>query len=170
MADGITVKLEGVDDLKRALADATKTIRTKAVRGALRKAGQIISKEAKQNAPVLSAPVKNRKAGTVKRNIAVRNSKFARKAGDEGVFVGVRPLRGSRQKKLGKAGKNNPNDPFYWRFLEFGTKKMSARNRSGVNDDGFMRAAANSKGQDAISTFMDSVIPQIEKLNAKGKK
>lgn len=162
MADGFTVKLEGIEELKRSLAGATSKIRTKAVRGALRKAGQVISKEAKQNAPVLSAPTKTRKPGTVKQAIAVRNSKFARQAGNEGVFVGVRPLRGSRQKKLGKAGAKNPNDPFYWRFVEFGTKKMKARP--------YLSPAADNKGNEAIKTFMDSVIPQIEKLNAKASK
>ena len=45
-SDGVTVKLEGVDELKRALADAAKQIRTKAVRGALRQAGNIIKKQA----------------------------------------------------------------------------------------------------------------------------
>lgn len=162
MADGVTVKLEGVDALNKALAEATKQIRTKAVRSALRKAGQVISKEAKQAAPVLSAPTKTRKPGTVKKAIAVRASKFARQAGNEGVFINVRPLRGSRQKTLGKAGAKNPNDPFYWRFLEFGTAKMKARP--------FLSPAAESKGNEAIKTFMDSVIPQIEKLNAKAKR
>lgn len=162
MADGVTVKLEGVDALNKALAEATKQIRTKAVRSALRKAGQVISKEAKQAAPVLSAPTKTRKPGTVKKAIAVRASKFARQAGNEGVFINVRPLRGSRQKTLGKAGAKNPNDPFYWRFLEFGTVKMKARP--------FLSPAAESKGNEAIKTFMDSVIPQIEKLNAKAKR
>ena len=162
MADGVTVKLEGVDALNKALADATKQIRTKVVRSALRKAGQVISKEAKQAAPVLSAPTKTRKPGTVKKAIAVRASKFARQAGNEGVFINVRPLRGSRQKTLGKAGAKNPNDPFYWRFLEFGTVKMKARP--------FLSPAAESKGNEAIKTFMNSVIPQIEKLNAKAKR
>ena len=162
MADGVTVKLEGVDALIKALAEATKQIRTKAVRAALRKAGQVISKEAKQAAPVLSAPTKTRKPGTVKKAIAVRASKFARQAGNEGVFINVRPLRGSRQKTLGKAGAKNPNDPFYWRFQEFGTVKMKARP--------FLSPAAESKGNEAIKTFMDSVIPQIEKLNAKAKR
>ncbi|MEN6635553.1 MAG: HK97-gp10 family putative phage morphogenesis protein [Clostridiaceae bacterium] len=162
MADGVTVKLEGVDALNKALAEATKQIRTKAVRSALRKAGQVISKEAKQAAPVLSAPTKTRKPGTVKKAIAVRASKFARQAGNEGVFINVRPLRGSRQKALGKAGAKNPNDPFYWRFQEFGTKKMKARP--------FLSPAAENKGNEAIKTFMDSVIPQIEKLNNKAKR
>lgn len=161
MADGFTVKLEGIDALKKALADATKTIRTKAVRSALRKAGQVVSKAAKQAAPVLRVPTKTRTPGTVKKAITVRGSKFARQAGDEGVFIGVRPLRGSRQKKLGKAGAKNPHDPYYWRFLEFGTKKLAARP--------YLRKAADEKGQEAIKAFMDAVVPQIEKLNAKGQ-
>lgn len=160
MADGFDVKLTGIDELTKALANATKQIRTKAVRSSLRKAGNVISKAAKQAAPVLKVPTKTRNAETVKKNIAVRNSKFARQAGNEGVFIGVRPLRGSRQKKLGKASAKNPNDPFYWSFLEFGTKKMSARK--------FMTNAAD-KGNEAVKVFMDSVIPQIEKLNAKAK-
>lgn len=161
MTDGIKVALQGVDEIKRALADAAANIRKKAVRGALRKAGATVASAARQAAPVLSAPARFRKAGTVKRAITVRGSKFARQEGNEGVFIGVRALRGSRQKKLGKAGAKNPNDPFYWRFLEFGTRKMAARP--------FMRPAAEKTGQQAVRTFMDAVVPQIERLNKKGK-
>ena len=161
MTDGIKVALRGVDDLKRALAEASSSIRKKAVRSALRKAGSVISSAARQAAPVLTVPTRFRKAGTVKRAITVRASKFARKAGNEGVFISVRALRGSRQKKLGKAGARNPNDPFYWRFLEFGTRKMMARP--------FMRPAAEKTGQQAVRTFMDAVVPQIERLNRRGK-
>lgn len=159
MVDGVVVKLEGIDELKKALADVSKKIRVKAVRSALRKAGAVIAKAARQSAPVLHVPTKKRHTGTVRKNIAVRNSKFARQAGDEGVFVGVRPLRGSRQKKLGKAGAANPNDPFYWRFLEFGTKKMARR--------AFLGPAVQQEGENAIKEFMNHVIPQIEKLDKK---
>jgi HK97 gp10 family phage protein len=175
MADGLDVTIAGLDALNRALADASRQIRTKAVRSALRKAGAVISKAAKQLAPVLAVPTKTRKPGTVKRAIAVRNSKFARQAGDEGVFIGVRPAKGAKYKTIGKAfgltlrakvrdsrrGAKSPNDPFYWRFLEFGTRKMSARP--------FLRAAVESKSQEAVNVFMDAVIPQIEKLNAKAR-
>ena len=158
MADALQVKLEGVDDLKRALADASVKIRTKAVRSALREAGKVIQSAARASAPVLSVPTKTRKSGTVKRNIAVRASKFARQAGNEGVYINVRGIRSkARVKKLGKAGATNPNDPFYWRFLEFGTRKMAARP--------FLVPAAKAQGEAAIAKFMQSVIPQIEKLN-----
>jgi HK97 gp10 family phage protein len=162
MADGLTVKLEGIDDLKRALADAASDIRKKAVRGALREAGKVIQAAARATAPVLQVPVPHRLPGTVKRNILVRASKFARQAGDEGVYVNVRGIRGkARITRLGKAGAKNPNDPYYWRFLELGTRKMRARP--------FLRPAADSKGQEAISKFMQSVVPQIEKLNKRKK-
>lgn len=159
MADGMFVKLEGVDELKRALADAGAHIRKQAVRGALREAGKVIQAAARAAAPVLQVPTKTRRPGTVKKAIAVRASKFARKHGDEGVYVNVRALRGAAQKKKGKAGATNPNDPYYWRFLELGTKKMAARP--------FLRTAAAQKGEEAVRKFMASVAPQIEKLNAK---
>lgn len=163
MADVLTVKLEGVDELKRALADASVKIRTKAVRGALREAGKVIQASARAAAPVLSVPTKTRTPGTVKKNIVVRASKFARQAGNEGVFISVRPIRGkARVKRLGKAGAKNPNDPFYWRFLEFGTRKMAARP--------FLVPSARAQGEAAIAKFMQSVVPQIEKLNAKAAK
>jgi HK97 gp10 family phage protein len=95
--------------------------------------------------------------------IAVRASKFARQAGDEGVYINVRGIRGAaRVRKLGKAGANNPNDPFYWRFLEFGTRKMARRP--------FLVPAVQTQGEAAITKFMQSVIPQIEKLNARAAK
>jgi HK97 gp10 family phage protein len=120
----------------------------------------LIRNEAKQSAPVLQQPTPRRRAGTVKRRISVRASKFARQAGDEGVFVGVRPLRGNADtRRYGKAGANNPNDPYYWRFLEFGTQKMVARP--------FLGPAARSKGEQAVQAFMRESVPAIEKLNTK---
>lgn len=172
-SDGITVKLEGVDELKRALNDAAKTIRTKAVRAALREAGKVIQAQAKTNAPILKAPARNRRTGTIRRNITVRPSKFARKDGNEGVFVSVRPLRGSRQKKLGRAGASNPNDPFYWVFQEFGWQPRAPKKgprAQRVEGRYFMTAAAQAKGQEAIARFMSSAVPQIEKLNAKASR
>lgn len=163
MADGMVVKLEGVDELKRALAGASAEIRKKAVRGALREAGKVIQAAAKLAAPVLAVPKKGRAAGTVRKNIVVRASKFARRTGDEGVYINVRGIRGAaRVKKLGQAGASNPNDPYYWRFLELGTKHMRARP--------FLRTAAANKGQEAIARFMQSVVPQIEKLNEKANR
>lgn len=189
MADEIAVKLGGFDAMNRALLAATKEIRTKAVRSALRKAGNVIKKAAQQAAPVLQVPTKTRKSGTVRKAITVRFSKFARRAGNEMFFIGVRPLRGSHQKRLGKAGARNPNDPFYWRFQEFGytavgSKKIAGGKRSRererkkrvstgkarwIEGKHFLRDSANNSASLAVDVFMASVVPQIEKLDAKGR-
>lgn len=161
MADEISVSISGIDAMNKALAEASKTIRTKAVRLALSKAGRVIRNEAKAKAPVLKSTTKYRKPGTLKAAISVRPSKFARQEKNEGVFIGVRPLRGNRQKKLGKAGSKNPNDPFYWRFQEFGWKNVPGKK--------FLTGAAASKGDAAVQEFMKSVIPQIERLNNKAQ-
>lgn len=160
MADEVQIRLDGIDELKQALANTSKRIRTQAVRAALRQAGRVIQAAAKQSAPVLAIPTKTRSSGTVKRRISVRASKFARQAGDEGVYVSVKPLRGKADtRRYGRASASNPNDPFYWRFVEFGTRKMGAKP--------FLGPAARTQGEAAIQAFMQSVIPQIDKLNAK---
>ena len=161
MADEVVVKLDGVAELVAALKGMPEKIRRKAVRAALRKAAQAISRDAKARAPVLMVPAPFRTRGTVKRRISVRASKFARQAGDEGVFVGVKPLRGRADtRRYGKASARNPGDPFYWRFLEFGTRKMAARP--------FLGPAAKSKGEEAIRNFLRESAAAIEKLNRKG--
>jgi HK97 gp10 family phage protein len=161
MADEVLIRLDGVDGLLRALKGMPAKIRARAVRAALRKAALVIRQDAKARAPVLQAPVPYRTPGTVRRRISVRNSKFARQAGDEGVFIGVKPLRGRTDtRRYGKAGSRNPNDPFYWRFLEFGTAKMTARP--------FLGPAARSKGEEAVRLFLRESLPAIEKLNRKG--
>lgn len=127
MSDGITAELHGVDELKRALEQVPAKLKRKGLLKALRLAGNVVRDAARRAAPLLQEQTPYRKRGTVRRAIVVRTSKTARRAGDLGVFVGVRPLRGARTKKLGAAGAKNPNDPFYWKFLEFGTKKMAKR-------------------------------------------
>ncbi|WP_407280605.1 hypothetical protein U5817_09995 [Aromatoleum evansii] len=214
--NGVTVQLEGIEELKRALAGAAKTIRTKAVRGALREAGKVIQAEARLKAPVLRTATKTRKPGTVKRAISVRASKFARQDGNEGVFVSVRPLKAMQIRKFkasqaaaGKrfSGSQNPNDPYYWWWVEFGhnivprsaaagtgttvyqqrlvngrivtrKRKYNLQSITGrrrhpvgfVEGKFFMTNAAKEKGPPAIAKFMQSVVPQIQKLNERASR
>lgn len=187
MADGVQIKLDGVDELKRALEALPAAIRTKAVRGALTAAGRVIQKQARINAPVLKSSTATRTAGTVRKAISVRRSRQRTRNADEGVFVGVRPLRGSRQNKLGRAGASNPNDPYYWWWVEFGTKPHTIKAKRkkllrvgtgyaksvqhpGIKGQRFMTRAAEQKGNEAIQTFMRQVVPQIERLNKRGLK
>lgn len=159
MADGIEVILEGIDDMARRLRDVPIALRKKVLLRALRKGAQIISRDAKAGAPVLKRPAPFRKPGTVKKAISVRTSKVARKSGDVGVFVGVKPLRGARQKKLGKAGAKNPNDPYYWRFLEFDTRRGPGKK--------FLTHAASNKASAALDAAIAEVAPAIEKMDRR---
>lgn len=127
MADDISLNINGVNDLKRALLGIPDRLRKRVLLKPLRESAVPLRSRSKSAAPVLKKPTKYRKKGTVRRALSIRTSKIAAKEGNVGVFVGVRPLRGSRQKTLGAAGAKNPNDPYYWKFLEFGTKKMTAR-------------------------------------------
>ena len=89
----------------------------------------------------------------------MRTSKFARQQGNAGVFVGVRPLRGARERKLGRRGATNPNDPYYWWFVEFGTSKMPGTP--------FMRTAFNQKAVVATYAIEQKLAERVELEAAK---
>lgn len=129
-------------------------LRQRALRNALAAAGRVVRDEARAAAPVLSAAEARRapfrRPGTVKEAISVRTSKLARRAGDVGVFVNVKPA------KKGARGAKVASDPYYWRFLEFGTIKMRARP--------FLQAGARKLGQ-ALDVFKAKIGPAIQKLN-----
>lgn len=174
----ITAKVTGIADLRAALSSIPAKLRVRALRNALAAGARVVQKAARAATPVINAsalPVRlgYRKPGTVKQAISVRTSKAARQAGNVGVFVNVRPAKGAkfktstkrllglqiRRKTLTRAsqrGAKSPNDPFYWRFLAFGTKHMRAF--------GFMEKGAAALPQ-ALQVFLQKIGPAIDKLN-----
>lgn len=181
MADEI--QIEGMAVLIAKLKDVAPKLRKKAMRMALAAGARKIRSIAREAAPVLGdktaagrKPNKYRRPGTLRNAISVRTSKIARQGGDVGVFVSVRPL------KRNLRGAKNPNDPFYWRWQEFGwtpasgTRKglagrqaMNLRRRasragvkSEIDGKGFMTSAAKQ---------LPSTMPIIEaRLSAWFKK
>ncbi len=153
-----TVQVKGLDELKRKLADVPKALRKRVLRTALAAGAREVRDVAKRNAPVLnlgtSMKAPYRKAGTVRDAIRVRTSKADRRAGDVGVFVNVRPA------KAGQRGAKNPNDPFYWRFLEFGTKKMPARP--------FLQRATSALPK-ALTIFQERIAKWIQETDRSGQ-
>jgi len=151
----ISAKVRGIPELKAALAGIVPKLRRQALRNALAAGARVVRDEARRRAPVLQPTLKApyRKPGTVQKAISVRTSKIARRSGDVGVFVNVRPA------KRGQRGAKNQNDPFYWRFLEFGTKHMTERP--------FLQAGAQRLAQ-ALDVFKRVIGPQIDKMNKKG--
>lgn len=119
----MAVEVKGLAELKRKFESIPKALRRRVLRNALAEGARLVRDEAKRNAPVLQniAKAPYRKPGTVKNAIKVRTSKLDRRAGNVGVFVNVKPAA------QGQRGAKNPNDPYYWRWLEFGTSKMHAQ-------------------------------------------
>lgn len=174
----IEAKVTGIPDLRAALAGIVPKLRVRALRNALAAGARVVQSSARAATPVINAsalPVRlgYRKPGTVRKAISVRTSKEARKAGNVGVFVNVRPARGQKTKRTfgymragrvvfssrtGGAlrGAKSAVDPYYWRFLNFGTRYMGARR--------FLEAGA-AKLPQALAVFLAKIGPAIEKLN-----
>jgi HK97 gp10 family phage protein len=155
---GEVVRIEGLDELKRKLAEVPKAMRKRVLRNALAAGAREVRDVAKRNAPVMtlgtSLKAPYRKPGTVKQAIRVRTSKADRRAGDVGVFVNVRPA------KSGQRGAKTPNDPFYWRFLEFGTRKMPARP--------FLQRATSALPK-ALTIFQERIAKWINETDRAGQ-
>lgn len=121
MADGIEVKLEGVDSIQakmRAVADAA---RDKAARRALGKAAQVIRDRARASAARVDRPLTPE---NIARNVTVQwASKTFRKTGDPTWRIGV--LGGAKKHSAGIAAPGG--DTWYWRLLEFGTEHAPAQ-------------------------------------------
>jgi HK97 gp10 family phage protein len=180
-SDQTTVTVQGLDHLKSQLAAITRTLRRRVLRNALAAGAREIRNEASRLAPVLTVGqarrVPYRTPGTVRKAISVRTSKRDTRAGNVGVFVNVKPLPGNKWKKttyrtffggrrtawqlLKKTERSaqNPNDPFYWRFLEFGTRYMRARP--------FLQPAADKLPQ-ALTVFQSELARWITKVNSSG--
>lgn len=170
-----TREVRGLDDLKAKFAEIPLQLRKRYLRNWLAVGGRIVRGAARQGAPVLrpAAKAPYRKAGTVRDAIAVRTSKIARRSGDVGVFVNVKPLR--------PGGAKNPNDPYYWRWQEFGwnpgrrgesKRQRRVLNRRGsakrVPGKGFLRAAVD-KLPEALAAFELAAAKWFTKINATAR-
>lgn len=150
------VAVEGLDDLKRAVAELTSDLRRNVIRGALRDAAAPMARQARQNAPTLKTSHPYRLPGTLKRSIIVKASKrFKGQDGEIGVYIAVRKRKGLG----GKAGARNPFDPFYWRFQEFGTGKQTAHP--------FLKPAFASNAERAIDIFKTRLKKRIDKAEQR---
>jgi hypothetical protein len=181
--DGINATVRGLPDLKAALMSVVPKLRKKALRDALRAGARAVQRRARQATPVLKLSTESgasalrrgvRKIGTVRKAISVRTSKLSTRQGNVGVFVNVRPA------KRGQRGAKNPNDPFYWRWLNYGwnpaggdRSRAGRRERRRLNKAGvdkrkpgarFLEAGAQAL-RDALAIFTREIGPRIARLN-----
>ena len=149
-----TIKVHGLQELSQTLMKLPAELEKRVIMGALRAAGQTIRKEAMARAPILQEPDPRRRAGTLLKSISVRRVK-----GKVAVYVGVFGLSGKRMAAFkaggGTKGANNPDDPYYWKWVEYGTKKMAARP--------FLRPAFEAKKFEAIRLFEAYMKKRLDK-------
>lgn len=181
----VTAKVSGLQQLGEALRGFADKLRVSTIRNALAAGGRVFRDEAKRLAPVLRVPVRRRggalrrKPGTVRDAIKVRTSKVARRQGDVGVYVNVKPA------KKGQAGANSPNDPFYWRWLEFGRSghvkgsrstyftrgrvksRRHGRSSGPMAPQRFLQRAAG-KYMEALAKIKTSLGGAIARMNTRG--
>lgn len=179
----IEAKLSGLPDLREALAGIVPKLRVRALRLALAAGARLVQKAARQRTPVLKLSTHSgaaayrkgyRKPGTVQKAISVRTSKLARRRGDVGVFVNVKPAKGMAR------GAKSHRDPFYWRWLNFGwnpagrdrstagklarrrlSRAGAAKAKAGAH---FLEEGAKRLGA-ALDEFKRRIVPAIAKLN-----
>ena len=151
----VEAKVTGLPDFKAALLSLPDKLRRRALRNALAAGARLVRGVAREAAPVIPAAslaVRRgvRSPGTLRNAISVRTSKLARRRGDVGVFVNVRPA------KPGQRGAKSRVDPYYWRFVEFGTKFAAARP--------YLQKGAGKLGE-ALQVFIAKIRPAIARLN-----
>lgn len=157
----LSVKVTGLKELGQALENLGRKTKNKLGAKAMRRGGVIIRDQARANAPLLKEKVPHRKRGTLKKAI-ITNTKV-NKSGNVRTKIYVRKLKNEKIEEFkassGKSGAKNPNDPYYWRFVEFGTSKMPARP--------FLQPAFSSKKEQAsreiITTLREDILREAKK-------
>lgn len=126
----IKIKIEGLREIQRAMRDLPQRVERRLLEKSLIAGAVLVRDEARRLAPILQIPDPRRRAGTLRR--AIRVGRVRPEQYTATVWVRMRALTRRQVTKFkktrrGAAGAENPNDPFYWRFVEFGTSKMTAR-------------------------------------------
>lgn len=189
------VQIKGLNEFKAKMVQLPVQLQKKHMRTMMRDAMKLVRDDARANAPKLTTPVtKNgmptRLPGTLRNAISVRTSRAEEKAGNVGVFVNVRPLPGNKYRSAGtktnkdgytsrryvlvkksERGADNPRDPYYWRWIEFGTKGRKTKGGKAlgaVRPYKFLQGAAD-KLQAAADKFSANLQAWVAKTNNTGR-
>jgi len=170
--EGITATVDGLERLKIAFSGIPDKLRRKVLLSALRKGAAVVRKAARGATPKLAKPTPYRTKGLLKKRLMVRVSRASKAAGHVGVFVNIRPAEGTQYvkhnllgvkyktvKRESQRGARSPNDPFYWRFVNFGTK-----NGNKLPAAKFLEAGADVLPQ-ALEIFEREIGPAIQKFD-----
>ncbi|WP_405468601.1 HK97-gp10 family putative phage morphogenesis protein [Morganella morganii] len=152
-----SVIITGLSELSRKMQDLERKVSGRIARRAMNNGAGVLKKEVRQRVPVLGKSTDRRKRGTVKRNI--RSKTKIQRNGQVITRIWVKSLPDKKVKAFkqttGKKAALNPDDPFYWWFVEFGTSKMAARP--------FMRPGFEAKKEAAAEVVVRTLKEETEK-------
>ena len=161
MARVETVRIEGLAQLDRALRELPQRIANRGLRASVYAGAKVIRDEARSRAPKAAQSLgpKQPPPGTLKRSVIMKHIRELSGGGRQTFYVLVR--HGKKFRNQGKRG-NLSQDAWYWRFVEFGTVKMSARP--------FLRPAFDMKKNDALTAIKTRLAERIEQAARELKK
>ena len=161
MARVETVRIEGLAQLDRALRELPQRIANRGLRASVYAGAKVIRDEARSRAPKAAQSLgpKQPPPGTLKRSVIMKHIRELSGGGRQTFYVLVR--HGKKYRNQGKRG-NLSQDAWYWRFVEFGTVKMSARP--------FLRPAFDMKKNDALTAIKTRLAERIEQAARELKK
>lgn len=147
----VSVRVEGLRELSRALRELPVRIARNDLQAATMAGAAVIRNEARLHAPVYTGKVSegHPPPGTLRKAIVSKAIAELSTNTKRVAYVVVR--HGKRFQHVGK--KNINRDAYYWRFVEFGTKKMSARP--------FMRPAFEAKKREAVEAIKARLAERI---------
>ena len=153
MAKTEEVRVEGLDELAKALKELPKRLARNGLRASVYAGAKVIRDEARLKAPVATRQLgaNQQPPGTLKRSIIMKQIPEQSDAQKQVFFVAVR--HGKKYRNQGKKG-NLSQDAYYAHFVEFGTVKMSPQP--------FMRPAFEGKKNEAVDAIKDKLAERIE--------
>lgn len=144
MADWITYKLKGADELSRVFRTLPQELQRKIVVPAAKEAMGVVLKDAIYRANAIDNPLT---VPDISKNIAlVEDTKYFNETGSTKISVGV------RKTKRGQRGGNT----YYWWWVELGDSRSRAQP--------FMRDALNQNQQAVFQEFLSSARFQLVNL------
>lgn len=166
----LRVEFKGLSEISRAMRELPKRIDRKILDDGLLAGANIVRDQARALAPVLMHPDPRWRPGALKRAIQSARLTASQTQYAAEVIVHVRKLsaqqigafkRRAAKRKRPANGRLNPDDPFYWFFVEFGAAGRPAQP--------FLRPAFESRKQQAVDAaikiFSDRVQLEIAKLS-----
>lgn len=150
----VSIKIDGLKELQRALELLPKEIQGRPLKSAVSAGAKVILDEAINKAPV-------GETGNLRKALYRYRSRSQSTVGKETYLVGVRKGKGiygntRLNRRLGRVGKKytTQGEAYYWRFVEFGTSKMSAKP--------FLRPAFESQKERAVQIIKERLGKAIE--------